>query len=148
MIIGSAAYIRMYQPPIFVAGLLALCWSKIDDFQPLLFSIVHRIGCPATLPVEVADTYAAVVHQMPVPLVHAARCILFGRIDHFICLGLDALILRYVLRPPAPCLRQAGQNKDQLHAGAALTQTDYGLGGDGIKAQGTPGPVVSDTLLV
>lgn len=148
MIIGSAAYIRMYQPPILVAGLLALCWSKIDDFQPLLFSIVYRIGRPTALLIEIADTYATIVYQMPVPLVHTAQCILLGRIDHLICLGLDALILRYVLRPPSPGLRQTGQNKDQLHTGATLTQTDYGLGGEGIKAQGTPGPVVSDTLLV
>lgn len=138
----------MYQPLILVAGLLALCWSKIDDFQLLLFSIVYRIGRPAALPVEVTDTHAAVVHQMAVALVHTAPVVLLGGVDHFVRLGLDALVLCYVLQPPAPCLRQAGQNKDQLHAGAALTQTDYGLGGDGIKAQGTPGPIVSDTLLV
>lgn len=127
---------------------MALCWSKIGDFQPLFFSIVHRIGCPAAVPVKIADAHDAVVHQMPVPFVHTAQCILLGRIDHLIRLDLDALVLRYVLRPPPPCLRQVGQNKNQLHTGAALTQTDYGLGGDGIKAQGTPGPVVSDALLV
>ena len=131
MIIGSAAFIRMYQPPILAAGLLALYGGKVNNLQPFLFSIVHRIGRPAALPVEVADTHAAVVHQMAVALVHTARCILLGRIDHLICLGLDALILGHVLRPPSPGLRQAGQNKDQLHTGATLTQTDYGLGGDG-----------------
>ena len=49
------------------------------------------------------DTHAAVVHQMAVALVHTARCILLGRIDHLICLGLDALVLVYVTTSTLSC---------------------------------------------
>ena len=83
--------------------------GKVDDLQPPLPGISDGVGRPAALPVEVADTHAAVVHQMAVALVHTASGVLPGHIDHFIRLGLDALVLRYVLRPPAPCLRQAGK---------------------------------------
>lgn len=105
--------------------------GKVDDPQTLLFSIVHCIGCPTIFFREVADTYTAVVYQMAIALEHTTPGVLLGGVDHLICLGLDALILGHVLRPPSPGLRQAGQNKDQLHTGATLTQTDYGLGGDG-----------------
>ncbi len=58
---------------------------------------------------------------MAVPLVHTALSVLLGGIDHFVRLGLDALVLRYVLRLPAPCLRQAGQHQDQLDTRIAST---------------------------
>ena len=85
---------------------------------------------------------------MAVALVHTARCVLLGCIDNLIRLGLNMLILRYVLRPPSPGLRQAWQDKDQLHTGAVLPQTDHGLGAEGIKAQGASGPVVANAALV
>lgn len=50
----------------------SLLESKVDDLQPLPFSVVHRIGCPAVLFGKIADTHAAIVHQMAVPLVHTA----------------------------------------------------------------------------
>ena len=46
--------------------------GRIDDLQPLLFSIVHRIGPPAVLFGEIADAYAAVIHQVTISLVHTA----------------------------------------------------------------------------
>ena len=85
---------------------------------------------------------------MAVAPVHTAPGVLLGGVKNLIGLGLDTLILRYVLRPPAPCLRQARQDKDQLHAGAALPQTDHRLGGEGIKAQGASRLVCPDALLV
>ena len=47
-------------------------WGKVDDLQPLPFSVAHRIGRPAVLIGEIADTHAAVIHQVAVPLVHTA----------------------------------------------------------------------------
>ena len=88
--------------------------GKVDNLQPFLFSIVHRIGRPAAPPVEVADTHATVVYQMAVPLVHTAPGVRLGGIDHLICQNLDAFIFRRISGGPAPCLRQAGQDKDQL----------------------------------
>ena len=51
---------------------LRYLWGKVDDLQPLPFSVVHRIGRPAVLFGEIADTHAAVIHQVAVPLVHTA----------------------------------------------------------------------------
>lgn len=51
---------------------LRYLWGKVDDLQPLLFSVVHRIDRPAVLFGEIADTHAAVIHQTAVPLVHTA----------------------------------------------------------------------------
>lgn len=114
--------------------------GKVDDLRPLLFSVVHRIGRPAALPAEVADTHAAVSHQIAVPLVHTAPCVLLGGIDHFVRQGLDVLIFQYISSRPAPRLCQAGQGKDQLHggAGATLLQEEYRLSSDGAKSQCAP----------
>lgn len=106
--------------------------SKVDDFQPLLCGIAHRIGRPAALPVEVADTYTAVVHQMSVALVHTALGVLLGRVYNLICLGFDALILRCLLWTPAPCLRQTGQDKNQLDTRIVWFQFQYRFGGESI----------------
>ena len=114
-------------------GRSLLSSGKVDDLQPFLFSIVHCIGCPAAVLGQIADTHAAVVHQVAVSFEHTSSCVLPGGVDHFIRLGLDALILRYVLRPPAPCLRQAGQDKDQFYGGAVLPQAENRLGGEAVK---------------
>ena len=58
--------------------------DKVDDLQPLPFSVVHRIGRPAILFGEIADTHAAVIHQMAVPLVHTAFGVFMGSIDHLL----------------------------------------------------------------
>ena len=58
--------------------------DKVNDLQPLPFSVVHRIGRPAVLFGEIADTHAAVIHQVAVPLVHTAFGVLLGGIDYLI----------------------------------------------------------------
>ena len=100
--------------PRTVVRYFSLLEGKVDDLQPLPFSVVHRIGRPAILFGEIADTHAAVIHQMAVPLVHTAFGVLLGGIDHLICQSLDALIFLHISGRPASCLCQAGQNKDQL----------------------------------
>ena len=92
----------------------SLLEGKVDDLQPLLFSIVHRIGRPAVLFGEIADTHAAVIHQMAVPLVHTSFGVLLGGIDHLICQRLDALIFLHISGRPAPCLCPAGEYQNQL----------------------------------
>ena len=47
-------------------------------FETMIDSRVHCIGRPAVLLVEVADTHAAVVYQMAVPLVHTALGLIKG----------------------------------------------------------------------
>ena len=88
--------------------------DKVDDLQPLPFSVVHRIGCPAVLFGEIADTHAAVIHQVAVPFVHTAFGVLLGGIDHLIHQSLDALIFLHISGRPSSCLCPAGGYQNQL----------------------------------
>jgi len=67
LIIGSAAFIRMRQPPISAVGLLsgvffALWQGKIDNLKSLLFSVAHCVGRPTIIIGKIADAHAAVIH--------------------------------------------------------------------------------------
>ena len=44
--------------PRTVVRSILILEGKVDDLQPLLFSVVHRIGRPAVLFGEIADTHA------------------------------------------------------------------------------------------
>ena len=121
--------------------------GKVDDPQTLLFSIVHCIGCPTIFFREVADTYTAVVYQMAIALEHTTPGVLLGGVDHLICLGLDALIFRHVPGRPPSCLRQAGEDKDQLYVWVSILHVKYSLCGEGIKAPRTSGSIKLDALL-
>ena len=85
---------------------------------------------------------------MTVPFVHTALGVRLGGIDHLIRQRLDAFIFRHIGGGPAPCLRQAGQDKDQLHVRAALPQAKHGLSGEAVEATGASGPVKPNASLV
>ena len=84
---------------------------------------------------------------MAVALEHTALGVLLGSVDHLICLGLDALIFRHVPGRPPSCLRQAGEDKDQLYVWVSAFQIKYNLSSEGIKAPRTSGPIKLDALL-
>ena len=100
--------------PRTVVRPFSLLEDKVDDLQPLLFSVVHCIGCPAVLFGEIADTHAAVIHQVAVAFVHTAFGVLLGGVEHLIRQSLDALIFLHISGRPAPCLCPAGEYQNQL----------------------------------
>lgn len=88
--------------------------GKVDDLQPLLFSVVHCVGRSAAVLCQIADTNTAVIHQVAVPLVHTAFGVLLGGIDHLIRQSLDALIFLHISDRPVSCLCPAGEYQNQL----------------------------------
>ena len=100
--------------PRTVVRSFSLLEGKVDDLQLLPFSIVHRIGRPAVLFGEIADTHAAVIYQVAVASVHTAFGVLLGGIDHLIRQSLDALIFLHISGRPASCLCPAGKYPNQL----------------------------------
>ena len=100
--------------PRTVVRSFSLLEGKVDDFQPLPFSVVHRIGRPAVLLGEIAYTHAAVIYQVEVPLMQTAFGVLLGGIDHLIRQSLNALIFLHISGRPASCLCPAWECQNQL----------------------------------
>lgn len=65
---------------------------KIDNFQSHGFSVSDSIVCPTCVFRMIADTYAAVIHQMTVALIHTVFIVLLGSIHYFIRVNLEPLI--------------------------------------------------------
>jgi len=112
--------------------------SNINYYKSMLFCIFDSVGCSSTIFGLIAYTYAAVIYQMAVALEHTSSGVHLGSVHHLIRLGLDALVFLYILGGPAPCLRQAGQNKDQFNVQVLLFQLEDSLRRESVEATGTP----------
>ena len=90
---------------------------ELDYPQTLLLRIPPRVCASARSARAVAHACSAVLHQMPVALLHAPVFILARNIYHLIGLPADGFVSAGLPPGPSLCLGKAGQNEYQPDAG-------------------------------
>ena len=97
----------------FIVSSLLKITGKKDNIDLVFVSVLHRIRSSSCVSGTIGHADGTIIHQMPIPFLHAAWCIFLLDIHHFIRLRQYPLIVPEVLPPPSPGLIPTRQYHNQ-----------------------------------
>ena len=93
---------------------MALLNGQVDNRQPLLLGVFHRIRGTSGALGQITNTIAAVIHQATIAFMHTAANVLIRRIHIPVASFLDDFIDGLIRLAPTTGLGFTGENKDKL----------------------------------